>query len=160
MNSKPIDTIVNNILAILMSNHSSKRYRSILDSLETGHFSKGSIRVSLYRLQSKGLIQKSDSEWEITDEGRKYFKHKHRLTYLPSPFTSTYSKNTIISFDIPERDRAIRNWLRHQIKIYGFKKLQQSLWVGPGPLPKNFLLRLKELNIKNNIKIFKVLKSN
>jgi len=159
MNANPLDTIVNNILAILMSNHSSKRYRSVLNSLEAGQFSKDSIRVSLNRLQSKGYVQKSNSEWKITDIGRKYFKHKYRLTYLPSPFTNTHSKNTIISFDIPERDRVMRNWLRNQIKIYGFKKLQQSLWIGPGPLPKNFLLRLKELHIRDNIKIFKVLKS-
>lgn len=158
MNSNPLGTTVNVILAILMSNHSSKRYRSVLDALEKEQFSKGTIRVSLNRLRSKGYIEKSNSKWKITNTGRKYFKHKHLVTYLTSPFNDAHPKNTIISFDIPERDRAIRNWLRNQIKIYGFKKLQQSLWIGPGPLPKDFLFRLKELHIEGNIKIFKVLK--
>lgn len=34
--------------------------------------------------------------------------------------------------------------------------LQQSLWIGPGPLPEEFIKRLKDLKIKDCIKIFKI----
>jgi hypothetical protein len=36
--------------------------------------------------------------------------------------------------------------------------LQQSLWLGPGPLPQEFLKRLNELGIRENIKIFPIKK--
>jgi hypothetical protein len=38
--------------------------------------------------------------------------------------------------------------------------LQQSLWIGPGPLPGSFLKRLEDLNIRKNIKTFKITKKN
>ena len=60
--------------------------------------------------------------------------------------------------DIPEKDRFMRHWLRNKIKIFGYKMLQQSLWIGPGPLPSSFLKRLEDLDIKKNIKIFKITK--
>jgi len=77
---------------------------------------------------------------------------------------STFPENSphsmIISFDIPEKDRTMRRWLRNQIKIFGYKMLQQSLWIGPGPLPSSFLERLENLKIRKNIKTFKITKSN
>jgi hypothetical protein len=36
--------------------------------------------------------------------------------------------------------------------------LQQSLWIGPGPLPSEFLERVNELKIRENIKLFNVQK--
>jgi len=62
--------------------------------------------------------------------------------------------------DIPEQNRILRNWLRNQIKIFGYKMLQQSLWIGPSPLPPPFLKRLEDLNIRKNVKTFKITKKN
>ena len=54
----------------------------------------------------------------------------------------------------------MRRWLRNQIKIFGYKMLQQSLWLGPGPLPPAFLKRLEDLKIRKNVKTFKITKVN
>jgi CRISPR-associated endonuclease Cas2 len=82
------------------------------------------------------------------------------FSYFLSPFNKNQQPNTIISFDIPEINRAKRNWLRNQIKIFGYTMLQQSLWIGPGPLPPDFLKRLNELGIRKNIKIISINKKN
>ncbi|MBK5215715.1 MAG: hypothetical protein JJE53_02830, partial [Candidatus Pacebacteria bacterium] len=37
--------------------------------------------------------------------------------------------------------------------------IQKSVWVGPSPLPKDFLLYLKEIEIGDDFKIFKLAKS-
>jgi len=150
------ETIVNLILAILMSSRSTKRYRSILRDLEQRNIHEGTLRVSLSRLRAKDYIRHSKEGWKITKGGEYYLSSRYRLSYFSSPFTKTSPANIIISFDIPEREKALRNWLRNQIKIFGYKKLQKSLWLGPGPLPKDFLHRLQELNIKEKVKVFKI----
>ena len=48
------------------------------------------------------------------------------------------------------------DWLRNQLKIFGYKMLQQSLWQGPGPLPIEFRKRLDDFGIKKNVKTFKM----
>ena len=65
----------------------------------------------------------------------------------------------IIIFDIPEKERKVRAWLRGQIKLWEFTMIQKSVWLGFGPLPKEFYDRVDFLGIKECIKIFKVEKS-
>ena len=77
---------------------------------------------------------------------------------FPNPFNENEPHTVILSFDIPEKDRIKRNWLRNQIKIFGYKMLQQSLWVGPGPLPAVFIKRLEKMSIRKHVKTFKISK--
>ena len=62
----------------------------------------------------------------------------------------------MVLFDIPEKKRKTRNWLRSQLKLWNFEMLQQSVWLGKGPLPKEFSARLKLLKISECVKILKV----
>jgi len=62
----------------------------------------------------------------------------------------------MVLFDIPERKRKIRNWLRLQLKLWDFEMLQQSVWLGKGPLPKEFNMRLRFLDISECVKTFKI----
>ena len=64
----------------------------------------------------------------------------------------------LVAFDIPESKRKDRNWLRQQLKNWEFTMVQQSLWLGNGPLPAEFYSHINLLGIKNNIKVFKVSK--
>lgn len=41
----------------------------------------------------------------------------------------------IIFFDIPEKQRKTRDYLRKTIKRIGFKELQRSIWIYPGQVP-------------------------
>ncbi len=62
----------------------------------------------------------------------------------------------MVLFDIPEKKRKTRNWLRLQLKLWDFKLLQQSVWIGKGPLPKEFTDRLRLLGIYECVKILKI----
>ena len=53
------------------------------------------------------------------------------------------AEKILISFDIPETKKKIRDWLRNQIKYWDFEMIHKSLWLGYGPLPKEFNDRLK-----------------
>jgi DNA-binding transcriptional regulator PaaX len=149
-------SIMDLILATLTSGRSVRQFRSILSERKFQRYKKESIKVELARMHRKKYINKFLDGWSITDEGRRYSKQIQPLSYLLSPFTKNSISNTIISFDIPEKNRAVRNWLRNQIKIFGYKMLQQSLWIGPGPLPIIFIKRLEYLDIRKNVKIFKI----
>ena len=62
----------------------------------------------------------------------------------------------MVLFDIPEKKRKTRNWVRSQLKLWNFEMLQQSVWLGKGPLPKEFVSRLDLLGIGKCVKMFKI----
>lgn len=148
------------LIATLGSARSTRQFYAILREREFNKYNKESVRVALSRLHTKGYVNNSASGWSITKKGQKHAKSNPLLSYLTSPFTENSPSSMIISFDIPEKDRFIRHWLRNQIKIFGYKMLQQSLWLGPSPLPALFLKRLEDLKIRKNVKTFKITKKN
>ncbi len=64
----------------------------------------------------------------------------------------------LLSFDIPEAKKKTRDWLRNQIRYWNFEMIHKSLWLGHGPLPKEFDERLKQLGIDKNVRIFKIIR--
>lgn len=147
------------LIATLFSARSSKNFREIINERKIKNYEKNSISVALSRLTSRGYVNKNNNDWYLTIKGKNKYKNTCLLNYINSPFNKNPKINTIIAFDIPENNRVVRNWLRNQIKIFGYKILQQSLWIGPGPLPESFLQRLEDLNIRKNVKTFKISKS-
>ena len=111
----------------------------------------------LSRLHKKQYVNKSALGWSITDRGRKEIA-RIGSQYITCPFNIHAVKNTLVAFDIPENNRKARSWLRNQLQIFNYTILQQSLWCGPGPLPKDFLLRLRDLGLAEKVKIFTVRK--
>ena len=59
-------------------------------------------------------------------------------------------------FDIPEVQKAEREWLRWHLKKFHYFMIQKSVWVGPSPLPKKFLDYIKSIKIENGVKTFKL----
>jgi len=148
------------LIATLCSARNTRRFYAILREREFERYKKESIRVGLSRLHARGYLANSSSGWSTTKKGRKYFENLRLLSYISSPFDNNPPDDIVIAFDIPEKNRIVRRWLRNQIKIFGYKMLQQSLWIGPGPLPSSFLKRLEDLQIRKNIKTFKIAKKN
>jgi len=149
------------LIATLGSGRSTRRFYAIIREREFKRYKKESVQVALSRLHQKGYVNNFATGWSITKKGKKYLpQHARLLDYIASPFTENLPPSMIISFDIPEKNRATRHWLRNQIKIFGYKMLQQSLWIGPSPLPSSFLKRLEDLEIRKNVKTFKITKNN
>lgn len=118
--------------------------------------SSNSLRTTISRLHKKGLISKKGEKWHITNEGKAIpLKGKKYTPYFPKQkYKTKKSKNTLVSFDIPEKKRKYRDWLRYELINFGFVFVQQSLWFGP-PLPKEFIKYLHEEKLLQYIKIFK-----
>jgi len=75
-----------------------------------------------------------------------------------SPFKKDSSKNLIVMYDIPSDQKKERDWFRRHLIKFGYIMIQKSVWVGPSPLPKDFMTYLKEIKIGDNLKTFKLAK--
>jgi len=115
------------------------------------------LRVTLSKLKSKGLIKNDNHYWQLTASGlKKLAISKLFKKHSSSPLTNKSKQKIIIAFDIPEDKRKGRNWLRIELVSLGFKMLQKSVWLGPAPLPTEFIDHLKIMDILPYLKFFEV----
>lgn len=61
-------------------------------------------------------------------------------------------------YDIPHHQKRERDWFRRQLVNFDYIMIQKSVWVGPSPLPRNFLNYLKEIKIGDSFRTFKLAK--
>ena len=115
----------------------------------------------LNKLKKQGLVEKKISErgiwWKITLAGLqklKIFKENRKEYEVISD-----NKLKIIAFDIPEKERRKRDWLREVLKLLGFKMLQRSLWIGKNKISEDFLFDLRKKRMFGYIHIFEINKT-
>jgi DNA-binding transcriptional regulator PaaX len=116
------------------------------------------LRNTLSKMKKHGLLSNEKGVWKITSEGKlllkneefeltKFSKQKNKSTKL--------SKTTMVIFDIPEKKRLYRNWLRNELVGFGFELVQKSVWFGPA-LPKEFITYLGERKLLEYVRFFRV----
>ena len=91
----------------------------------------------------------------------KRFTRKRSLYHVSfvSYFKKDAPKNLIVMYDIPHNLKKERDWFRRHLIRFGYIMIQKSVWVGPSPLPKNFLDYLKEIKIGDKLRTFKLAKT-
>jgi DNA-binding transcriptional regulator PaaX len=62
----------------------------------------------------------------------------------------------LVCFDIPERDRAKRRWLRGELIASDYHQLQKSVWIGKTPLPQEFIEALDTLELRGRVHLLRV----
>lgn len=93
-------------------------------------------------MEDRGLIV-SETRGEqlivkITQLGKKWLKRyeiRHMTVKRPIKWDGLWR---VIVFDIPEKNRELRNIVRGWLKKLGFARLQQSVWVVPWPCQEQF----------------------
>jgi DNA-binding transcriptional regulator PaaX len=116
------------------------------------------VRVTLSRLKRKGLITNKDGKWTINSSGKRFLStRKHGIRKFLPIQKNNLPKVVIISFDIPEKKRYYRDWLRLELINYGFEQVQKSVWLGP-VLSKEFIEYLGEIKLLEYIRFFRVSK--
>ncbi|MBI2635441.1 MAG: CRISPR-associated endonuclease Cas2, partial [Parcubacteria group bacterium] len=65
----------------------------------------------------------------------------------------------VVIFDIPEKQKHKREWLRGQLQDLGFKMIQKSVWMGKRKFPKEFLEDIRDLKLLAYVEIFSVTKT-
>jgi len=133
-----------------------KAYRKAIDTKdfwdyyeEIKSLKENSLRIYLWRLQQKGLIDKKRNHLFLTHSGLKYFqKLKNR-----EPEEKWDGKWRIVMFDIPEKIKKEREWLRTELIASGYKPLQKSVFLGKFPIKENLFKEIiaKQLNKHLNL---------
>jgi|SRR3989344_2932351 len=102
--------------------------------LERKHYYPSEIKKTVYRLQAQKLISikylKDETRIELLDKGKKRI-----LTYQIEKLKLGKKKWDgvwrVVIFDIPEKKRGARDFLRSKLRELGFYKLQKSVLVTP-----------------------------
>ena len=153
-------TATDHLIAFLFSARSTRIYRKILWSRMRSReriLNKGAFNQQIYRLRKKGIIEtRAGDVYVCRDKLLKFLAKKNSIIKKTHP---QKTEKVLVSFDIPEINKRARDWLRNQIKYWDFKMIHKSLWLGYGPLPKEFYDRLKHLCIRENIRIFRIKKT-
>ena len=107
------------------------------------------------RVNAFGIPISGDSKNRIKKDHR---KRKFYHLSFQAAFEKNASKNLIVMYDVPFEKKKERDWLRRQLKNFDYIMIQKSVWVGPSPLPKDFLEYIKFIGLKNQLKTFKLAK--
>lgn len=151
--------------------HELSKRRTVRDRASFSKEKERNMRVRyqklIYKLKDDGLVEEKEGHrgrfFVLTKRGREklgFLKNK-LAKRLPSTFS--YRKETgdrlvIVSFDIPEKEKWKREWIRSVLKNLGFVMVQKSVWLGKAVLPREFLDDLFRLGLVPCVEIFEVSK--
>ena len=105
------------------------------------------IRQSIYRLEKHGFVEKKNSKYFLTEKGNKFAKYIFQTK--KKKVCAWDKKYRVVIFDIPEKKRDIRDWLRRELNLLQYKKLQNSVFIGKFPLPGELIKEIKKYKINN-----------
>jgi len=115
----------------------------------------------LNKLKREGLIKKNASDqqsrWVITKAGLMKLERTKKIKEEEDKLNDGLWR--IATFDVPEKDRLKREWLRSALKNNKFKMLQKSVWIGRRKLPEKFFLDLRQKMLVDYIHVFEISKT-
>ncbi len=118
---------------------------------------KQSVRNQFNKLYKDGFIDKTNNNFIINKKGKKYLQKSGKMALRKfKPAENNGPKNLLLLYDIPEDMKKERDWFRRTLIEFGFVMVQRSVWVGPSPLPKEFLNYIKSIGLRDTIKTFKL----
>ena len=118
-------------------------------------FKEQSIRSSLERMEKRGVIERAKTEageqvLQLTNQGMKEFLRNKLKSATPTKKGSL----VVVIFDIPELSRTVRDTLRRNLKEFGFKPWQKSVWVSEKDIFDLINDYFKNINLKGQVIVF------
>lgn len=110
-------------------------------------FKEMTIRQSLWRLKKMGFVKKDDDKYSLTQKGTILAKYiLKRKNVLENKWDGKFR---VVVFDIPEKRSDARDWLRSELYLLNYKKLQKSVFIGKVPLPADLIRDIKTRRMGN-----------
>lgn len=118
------------------------------------------LKRTLLRLERQKLVEISEESGreviKITDEGRKrILKFAIEEVAIKKP-KFWDGKWRLISYDVPENLKAVRNILREYLRAWGFYPLHESVFLHAYPCEKEVEFLREYLGVGEHIRIFQV----
>ncbi len=113
------------------------------------HVKRESVRTTLWRLEKRGLVERLErGELKLSLAGSQFLKQKERPPEEPWD-----GKWRLITFDIPEKRRRERDWLRSALLNAGYSFIQRSVFLGKQPIPRAIFETIKERNLSGFVRL-------
>jgi hypothetical protein len=114
----------------------------------------------LNKLKRQGFIKKQTLKqsmfWKIAGQGLRKLKKIRAEDAFSRHRNETDDILRIIAFDVPEKEREKRTWLRSVLLLMGFSMVQQSVWIGRKKIPEEFFDALRRKKMLKYIHVFSV----
>ena len=124
-----------------------------------------SFASTLYYLKKQGLVAKrghhTKSRWAITKKGHAFLTRGRHNTVRIAPLEypglpATDNIVRLVSFDIPEKQRHKRDWLRAELLNCGYVVLHRSVFIGKRPLPEECIHAMDTLGLARYVQIVSI----
>ncbi len=110
---------------------------------------KENLRRSIKKLQQYGLVKEDEGIFTLTPWGKKLAKRiKGYRKVLNKKWDGKYR---MVIFDIPEKQRQHRDWLRSQLYYLEYTQLQKSVFISKYPLTSEVIKEIKERDIDEGV---------
>lgn len=120
-------------------------YYEILKNLD-----KNTARTILWRLEKKGLIQKTKSGHFLTTSGKSFYENFRNAEKIKNSWDGKFR---IVMFDVPESRKRYRDFIRQKLIRQEYSLLQKSVFIGKRPLEEDFAQWLLEKNLYQHLRI-------
>lgn len=107
--------------------------RDLLAGMFTPAHSKSEVTKTISRLKVRGYIEEDDTGIRLTAKGierAQTYELEHLVIARVEPWDGKWR---LIIWDIPEKQRTVRDQLRYLFSKLGLYQLKRSMWVTPFP---------------------------
>jgi DNA-binding transcriptional regulator PaaX len=112
---------------------------------------KSSLSITLSRLKEKQMIKRELVDGELIIKLTDLGKDALFMNNDQNVWDGTWR---IVVFDIPEQKRIVRNLFRRNLKKWGFKQMQKSVWISQKNVFNKLVSYVQELKIDEYVTIF------
>lgn len=152
---------------LALRNFKPKYHKTLAETIREQKQEKQQLYELLCRLKKQGLARKvnykNKNVFKITQKGKEKKMDLQMRLAVQMPYkrykVERATELVIITFDVLEKEKNKREWLRAVLKNFGFRMLQKSVWIGKVKIPTDFIEDLKKLNLLSSVEIFAVSKT-
>ena len=152
------------LIDALLPRHPRSRLARALLGLDRRRYSSAkstrhTISTLLCRLRKEGLVASAGTKrktvWTITGKGKKLLRDVPSRKLVITDYELPPEDHVIrlVSFDIPERQRSKRDWLRKTLLSCDYNLLHKSVFIARRPLPDQVLEEIEELDLTQYVHI-------
>jgi len=112
-----------------------------------------SAKTILWRLKQKGLVKRDGKNYHLTNVGKTIAKIFKKEIHSEIQWDKKYR---MILFDIPEKYRHHRKWLRTELIGAGYQPLQKSVFIGKFSIEENFMKAIIDRGLYKYVRILTI----
>ncbi|MCL5292387.1 MAG: hypothetical protein M1548_07670 [Actinobacteria bacterium] len=144
------------LIIFILSKSAWVPVKDLIELLGKVKTSESAVRATLFRLKQKGLIVSSrkgrETLFGLSDQGKEFLSSiKIRIAKAEERWDGKW---LLLSFNIPEKKRVLRNLLRNKLAMLGFGRLHTNLWISPYDLREECSKIIRELGVEDYVSLF------